>query len=119
MPRSPDELPLTPRVFLILWALDRAGVAHGYRLLEDVEELGRRQVSIGPASLYDSIQALHQRGWIEPAEPPADDPDDDRRRRYFRLTDAGRGMLRSEAGRLSALVDDLRHSGLVDRAEAR
>ena len=114
MPRTAASLPLTPRVFLILWALDRDGPMHGYRLLSAVEELGRGQVSIGPASLYESIQTLRRRGWIEPARPPADAESSDRRRRYFDLTAVGLGILRSEAERLSTLVSDLRAAGLVD-----
>jgi len=113
-----QDLPLTPRVMLILWALD-AGPKHGYRLLSEVEELGRGRVSIGPASLYESIQTLRRKGWIEPAAAPADATSNDRRRRYFQLTTTGTGVLRAEASRLSELVDDLRSDGLIDHARAR
>jgi len=113
-----QDLPLTPRVMLILWALD-AGPKHGYRLLSEVEELGRGRVSIGPASLYESIQSLRRKGWIEPTGAPADAASPDRRRRYFQLTAAGGEILRAEASRLSELVDDLRARGLVDQASAR
>lgn len=111
-----DFLPLTPRVFLLLWALARGGAMHGYALLGEVEQLGAGQVSIGPASLYESIQTLHRRGLIEPVEPPADA---DRRRRYFRLTGNGEQALRTEARRLSDLVEDLREEGVLDRVRAR
>lgn len=110
-----NELPLTPRVFLILCALEE-GPQHGYRLLSEVERLGRGKVSIGPASLYEAIQTLSRRGWIEPAPLPASA---DQRRRYFRLTDAGHAMLRAEANRLAYLVDDLRAAGLVSSAKGR
>jgi DNA-binding PadR family transcriptional regulator len=113
-----DDLPLSPRVLLLLWALD-SGPKHGYRLLTEVEELGRGRVSIGPASLYESIQSLRRKGWIEPTGPPEDAASQDRRRRYFRLTSTGNDILRAEARRLSALVDDLRSGGLVDRAGVR
>ena len=112
------DLPLTPRVMLILWALD-TGPKHGYRLLSEVEALGRGRVSIGPASLYESIQSLRRKGWIEPADAPADAASQDRRRRYFKLTTMGTDILRAEAARLSELVDDLRSGGLVDHASAR
>ena len=113
-----QELPLTPRVMLILWALE-TGPKHGYRLLSEVETLGRGRVSIGPASLYESIQSLRSKGWIEPAETPADAQSHDRRRRYFRLTTDGQEVLRAEALRLSELVDDLRADGIVDEVSAR
>lgn len=112
------DLPLTPRVMLILWALD-TGPKHGYRLLSEVEELGRGRVSIGPASLYESIHSLRRKGWIEPTAAPPDAASHDQRRRYFQLTTTGTDILRAEASRLSELVDDLRSGGLVDHASAR
>ncbi|NKB89008.1 MAG: PadR family transcriptional regulator [Acidobacteria bacterium] len=113
-----QDLPLTPRVMLILWALD-TGPKHGYRLLSEVETLGRGRVTIGPASLYESIQSLRSKGWIEPAEIPAEATSHDRRRRYFQLTGDGQGVLRAEALRLAELVDDLRANGIVDEAGAQ
>jgi DNA-binding PadR family transcriptional regulator len=113
-----QDLPLTPRVMLILWALD-AGPKHGYRLLSEVEQLGRGRVSIGPASLYESIQSLRRKRWIEPAAAPTDAVSHDRRRRYFQLTATGAGVLRAEASRLSELVDDLRSRGLIGQVGAR
>ena len=113
-----DLLPLTPRVFLLLWALE-AGPMHGYGILSEIESLGRRQVTFGPASLYDAIQTLRKRGLIAPAEPPADAEGDDRRRRYFELTEAGRQLLGAEVVRLAHLVEDLRTAGLVDSMKTR
>jgi DNA-binding PadR family transcriptional regulator len=112
------DLPLTPRVMLILWALD-AGPKHGYRLLSEVETLGRGQVSIGPASLYEAIQSLRGKGWIEPAPIPTEAGSQDRRRRYFQLTSMGGDVLRAEAARLAELVDDLRSRGVLDQASVR
>ncbi len=74
-----DLLPLTQRVFLILWALSE-NEHHGYRLLSEVEELSRGRVTIKPGSLYEAIQTLEGRGLIAPprfvAVPflPARDP---------------------------------------------
>lgn len=113
-----DLLPLTPRVFLLLWSLDQDGPMHGYALLERIEQRGGGQVTIGPASLYEAIQSLHDRGLVEPCEaPPGAQPD--RRRRYFRLSDTGRRALKTEARRLADLVEQLRDSGLVAPAKGR
>lgn len=111
-------LPLTPRVFLLLWALEQEGPMHGYALLQRIEERGAGQVTIGPASLYEAIQTLHDRGLVEPTAPPAD-AEPDRRRRYFRLTRSGRDVLQTEARRLAELVDRLREDGLVASLKAR
>jgi DNA-binding PadR family transcriptional regulator len=109
-------VPLTPRVLLILWALAE-GPQHGYRLLKMAEELGRGEVSIGPASLYESINTLRKRGLIEDSKAPLDADRDDTRRRYFRLSDRGRRLLRAEANRVAALAEDLSRAGLVDGVE--
>ena len=109
-----EHLPLTPRVVLILWAL-RDKPRHGYALLDAVEELAQGRVSIGPASLYEAIHTLQERGWVDEAEPPTGKID--RRRRYLRLTRLGDEVLRAEARRLAGLVEDLRDAGLVEGAE--
>jgi DNA-binding PadR family transcriptional regulator len=116
MGRAPDIsslVPLTPRVLLILWAL-ADGPQHGYRVLKIAEELGRGLVSIGPASLYEAINTLRNRGLIEQTTAPPDVDRDDARRRYFRLTSRGHLLLKTEANRLAALGEDLRRAGLAD-----
>jgi len=118
MKHEPDIsalVPLTPRVLLILWALAE-GPQHGYRLLKVAEELGRGRVSIGPASLYESINTLRKRGVIEHSEAPPDADRDDVRRRYFQLTALGRALLEAEASRLAVLAEDLSRAGLVGAA---
>ncbi len=104
-----DVLPLTPRVFLILWGLSREP-QHGYALLRTVEELARGRVRVGPTSLYEAIHTLKQRRLIEETDAP---PDADARRRYLRLTGLGREVFLAEADRLDGLVADLRTSGVL------
>lgn len=115
-PDIEDMLPLTPRVFLILWALSERD-QHGYRLLSEVEELSRGRVTIKPGSLYEAIQTLEGRGLI--AVTPGNDGEETatRQRRTYRLTELGRQVLDAEAQRLAQLVDDLRASRLIERAE--
>lgn len=115
MARRPadEHLPLTPRVFLILWALHR-GPTHGYALLSRVEEVGRGRVTVGPASLYEALQSLHQRRLVREVPAPPDAPGDDRRRRYWQLTGDGEELLRAEATRLADLVRDVAASGLLE-----
>ena len=110
--RPNDFLPLTPRVLLILWGLSD-GPQHPYRLLKTTEELGRGRVAIGPASLYEAIHSLRKKGLIEESAEPDDTDRSDSRRRYFRLTDLGRGALEAEAGRLTVLTEDLRRAKIA------
>ena len=113
-----DLLPLTQRVFLILWALSEHE-HHGYRLLSEVEELSRGRVTIKPGSLYEAIQTLEGRGLI--AAAPDDDGDraSTRQRRTYRLTGFGRQVLDAEAVRLAELVEDLTASKLIRQPEHR
>ena len=76
--------------FNILVAL-ADGPKHGYAMMLDIEQMtGSRP---GPGTLYAAISRLEQKRWIEPIAS------DDRRRPY-RLTPAGRKLLRA---RLAAL----------------
>ena len=111
-PAADNLLPLTPRVLLILWGLAE-GPQHPYRLLKTTEELGRGRVTIGPASLYEAIHSLRNKGLVEDAPEPTDVDRSDARRRYFRLTDLGRAALEAEAGRITTLADDLRRAEIA------
>ncbi len=105
--------PLKPAWFHILLAL-ADGAQHGFAIRSRVEERTDGSVKLWPATLYGSIRELSGVGAIEALEG-ADDPDDDQRRRYYRLTELGRELLRAEADRLQALVDAARGSRALER----
>lgn len=92
--------------FHILLAL-ADGAQHGFAIRKSVTERTEGAVKLYPANLYGSIRELSDRGWIEALEG-ADDPDEDQRRRYYRLTEAGRDALRDEVTRLQGLLDQAR-----------
>jgi DNA-binding PadR family transcriptional regulator len=78
-----------PRVaFGILLALSLRP-RHGYEIMSQVEDDSGGRVRLGPGSLYASIKQLRERGLVE--EVDADGGDS--RRRYYRLTTAGRAAL--------------------------
>jgi|SRR5579875_1676783 len=101
MPRRKlDPLPST--AFQILLALS-AGDLHGYAIMREVEEQSGGRIRLGPGTLYGSIQTLLEEKLIEEVEG---DKADERgeRRRYYRLTAAGRKSARIEAERIADLV---------------
>lgn len=98
------DTPLQPAAFHILLAL-AAGERHGYALMADVEALSDGALRIGPGTLYGSIKRLLAAGFIAEAQSRPDPQLDDQRRRYYRLTGAGRAALSAEAARLARLVD--------------
>lgn len=114
MASRPDELlPLTPRVFHILLAL-ADGEEHGYRIMKEVEERSGGRVRIGPGTLYEAIRRLVKNGLIEESSDRPDPELDDKRRRYYRLTAFGSGVLRAESERLADLVTFVRSKALLE-----
>jgi DNA-binding PadR family transcriptional regulator len=98
---------LTPAMFAILLAL-HAGPRHGYALMDDVDTITGGVITLGPATLYRSLQRLRVDGLIEELgeERPTGTAADRRteRRRSYRITDAGRSATTTEAHRLAAMV---------------
>ena len=98
-------LPLSPAALHILLSLageDR----HGYGIMQEITRQSEGQYKLGPGTLYDNLQKLMLQGLVEesPKPPAHDDP----RRRYFRLTSFGRGVLSAEVDRLDAVVREAR-----------
>ena len=76
---------------------------HGYGILLEIEKR-TAEVRLGTGTLYTAIKRLLAKGLIEETEErPAPDLDD-ARRRYYRLTPAGRKAAREETGRLAGVV---------------
>lgn len=114
----PDKvIPLTPRVFHILLALVDEE-QHGYRIMKEVETRSEGRVRIGPGTLYEAIQRLVKNRLIVESSDRPDAEMDDQRRRYYKLTDLGRRVLRAEADRLASLVGYARTKNLIDQAKS-
>jgi DNA-binding PadR family transcriptional regulator len=100
--RKLDPLPST--AFQILLALADEDL-HGYGIMRHVEEQTGGRMRLGPGTLYGSIQSLLEERLIEEIDSREDAPPGHERRRYYRLTHAGRKLARSEA---ENLADSLR-----------
>ncbi len=79
---------------LILSSL-MSGPKHGYAMMQDIEEFSG--VHLEPGTLYGALARLETRGWIEPLAS------EDRRRPY-RVTAAGVGVLREQLATLQRIV---------------
>lgn len=98
-------LPLSPAALHILLALageDR----HGYGIMREVARQSEGRYKLGPGTLYDNLQRLLDQGIVE--ERSARSAGDDPRRRYYRLSRFGRGLLDTEIARLEGLVREAR-----------
>jgi DNA-binding PadR family transcriptional regulator len=82
-----------PALYILISLAD--GPKHGYGMTLDIESISGEKP--GPGTLYGALARLESRKWIE-ALPPED------RRRPYRLTAAGKQVLRHRLERLRALT---------------
>lgn len=107
------HLPLRQVEFHILLSL-AFGERHGYRIIQDIEARGETSVpDVG--TMYRALARMVEAGLIEAAaRRPASDSSDERRN-YYRITSAGKRVVRAEARRLEALVREARVGGLLSK----
>ncbi|EMD29801.1 PadR family transcriptional regulator [Amycolatopsis azurea] len=111
---------LTPAAFQTLLALanGRGGRAHGYAIMGFVDTVSGGAAQLGPGTLYRTLARLVADGLVEEAQDESEDQPHDSRRRYYRLTPAGREVAAREAEFLSRLVAVAGQAGLLKRAES-
>jgi DNA-binding PadR family transcriptional regulator len=95
--------PLPAAAFQILLSLTDDDL-HGYEIMRRVEEQTDGRTRMGPGTLYSSIQALLDAGFIAEVASRGEEGLNDARRRYYRLTAAGRKAARDEAERLADVL---------------
>jgi|SRR5580658_6116939 DNA-binding PadR family transcriptional regulator len=98
-------LPLSPAILHILLSL-AAEDLHGYAIMQEVTRQSEGKYKLGPGTLYDNLQKLIQQKLVQ--ELGRRPGDDDPRRRYYRLTSLGRGVLAAETDRLAVVVREAR-----------
>lgn len=104
---------MTPLFFHLLLSLS-AGPRHGYAMMSAIEERTGGRLEVGPSSLYYALGRLEDTGLIVEAEAAGEaDAPHEERRRYFRLTDAGRDRLEEEMEILEDIVRHARAQGVL------
>src|ERR1700680_3430782 len=98
-------LPFSPATLHILLSL-AAEDLHGYGIMQEIARQSEGIYKLGPGTLYDNLQKLIQGGRVQELGPRRGDADP--RMRYYRLTDAGRDVLRAETARLTQVVREAR-----------
>ncbi len=112
MGTSDHSPPLSGLDFAVLLAL-AAGPSYGYRLLRTIRERAGGGIELAPGNLYQVLDRLQARGWIEEVGPDPSEQRSGRPRRYYGLTPAGRAVTAAEADRLGALIDTARTRDLL------
>ena len=95
--------PLPSAAFQILLSLVDEDL-HGYAIMRQVADQTAGRMRLGPGTLYSSIQALLEEKFIQEVGLREDPKLGTKRRRFYRLTAAGRKLARSEAERLAGLL---------------
>lgn len=89
--------PMTEAMYYVLLALMNPN--HGYQLMNEIAEVSKGRVRMGPGTLYGVLARMQKEGLISLSE-------DDGRRKTYRITTDGEQALRGEYNRLKALIRD-------------
>ena len=109
-PRDTAERAVAPAVFHILIALADEP-RHGYGIMQDVADRTGGKIKMSPGTLYGSIKQMLEDGLIDEVRARRAAGDDERRR-YYRITAAGREAARREMARLADLLSQARVTSL-------
>ncbi|NIK80389.1 DNA-binding PadR family transcriptional regulator [Paenibacillus castaneae] len=90
------NLPLTETVYYILLALIEP--AHGYLIMQKVEELSGGQVRMAAGTLYGAVENLMKLRFIQPVRS------EDSRRKVYAITETGMEMLRLDFERMNHMM---------------
>ncbi len=107
-------IPLTPAVFFVLFSL-ADGEKHGYAIMQQTSALSDGKFRMGPATLYTTLQRLLELALIEEVVDVRASGDRDSRRRYYRLSGAGKTVLDAELSRMDSVVRLAKEKRLVFR----
>jgi|SRR5678815_321731 DNA-binding PadR family transcriptional regulator len=94
-------LPLNPATLHILLALAGEDL-HGYAIMQQVSRQSEGRYKLGPGTLYDNLQRLLNQGLVQERGHAGGDS----RRRYYKVTALGRGVLAAEVSRLESMIRD-------------
>jgi len=90
------HLPLTETTYYILLSLLEP--AHGYLIMQKVEELSHQQVKIAAGTLYGAIENLLKQQLIQSVK------NDDKRRKTYVITEKGKGVLQLDFARMQHMI---------------
>ncbi|GGA78311.1 PadR family transcriptional regulator [Ornithinibacillus halotolerans] len=100
MAKQPEAfLPLSQATYYILLSLRE--VRHGYGIMQDVEEVSKGEVNLGPGTLYGALSKLEKQAVIQKIYVQEDE-----RRKYYELTKLGKKVLQLEYNRLKSVVEN-------------
>ncbi|HBV85258.1 MAG TPA: PadR family transcriptional regulator [Desulfosporosinus sp.] len=90
------DLPLTETTYYVLLALLEP--AHGYLIMQKIEELSSQQVRVAAGTLYGAIENLLKAKLIQSVKS------EDKRRKTYVITDKGKEILRLDFERMQHMI---------------
>jgi DNA-binding PadR family transcriptional regulator len=98
-----DTAPLNQPAHHILLALG-SEAKHGYAIMQDIAARSGGRITLLPGTLYSTIKKMLADGLVEEVAAPRSAESGDARRRYYRVTKAGRLAAQAETARMALLV---------------
>lgn len=87
-------LPMSETAFYTLLSLTE--VRHGYGIMQYVDDMTKGRIRLGPGTLYGTLSRMEKDGLIAVAA-------EEDRRKLYRITAAGKTLLKSEMSRIEEL----------------
>ena len=91
------NLPLTETAYYVLLAVKEP--AHGYVIMQKVEELSDGQVRLAAGTLYGAVENLMKKGLITSV------PSEDVRRKVYTISDKGEQILWADYQRMAHIMN--------------
>lgn len=91
------NLPLTETIYYILLTLLEP--AHGYLIMQKIEELSNQQVKLAAGTLYGAIENLLKQKLIQSVKT------EDNRRKVYVITEKGKEILRLDLERMHHIIE--------------
>jgi DNA-binding PadR family transcriptional regulator len=90
------------------------GDRHGYAIIQDISQRSEGTLTVRPGTLYRAVARLLDARLIEEVTQPGGEEDE--RRRYYRMTKAGRQVASIESARLARQLQTARARKLLKKA---
>lgn len=97
------NIPLTEALYYILLAVRKPN--HGYGIVQEVEDMTKGRVVLGPGTLYGAIQSMEKKGWISIYSEDTSS----RKKKEYLITDLGKSVFAEEKSRLEELLENAKY----------
>lgn len=77
---------------------------HGYAIMQGIADRSGGQIRLLPGTLYATLKKLLADRLVEECDAPKSADSSDARRRYYRVTKAGKAAVKAQTERLALLV---------------